>query len=323
MAVTNSKVLFCYVPTGQTKPSPADGNTIYFMEQAKEIHVGDVVIARNISGEIPTIIVNGDANGNYVSNAVWDASTNTLTLTKATLPTYTIAKQQSAETGYSATYALLKDNVVTGDKINIPKDMVIESGELKYVETPDVPYEGAQVGDPYIDFVIANSGNQHLYVPVKDLVDTYTAGTHIVISNNVISHDIQGTDVSTDLGTDLPVPASGQTGAIHVSGQVEYDALGHVISVADKNIYSAVKAVADNAAGVVDDRIDALDLSEVGGSGEYLTTISQVNGQVAATAQTADTTVTNQSTNLVTSGAVYTAVISAMPTWNVVTTPEP
>lgn len=318
MATTNSKVLFCYVPSGQNKPSPSDGNTIYFLEQAREIHVGDVVIANNLSGQIPQFIINGNPNGNYISNAVFDSTTNILTLTKSTLPEYTITRQQTAETEYSATYSLFKDNVLTGDKINIPKDMVIESGELKYVEEPDVPYEGAEVGDPYIDFVIANSDNQHLYVPVKDLVDTYTAGTHITITNNVINHDIQGSDTSTDLGPDNPTPQSGETGGIHVSGQIEYDALGHVISVADKNIYSLVKAVADQSAGTVDDRIDTLDLAEVGGSGKYLTAVSQTDGQIAATAQTADTTVTNQSSNLITSGAVYTAVVAATPTWTVV-----
>ena len=158
---------------------------------------------------------------------------------------------------------MFKDGVATGDKINIPLDMVIESAEYKVVETADVPYEGAEVGDPYIDFTIANSDQTHLYVPLKGLVDVYTGGTHITVTGNVINHDSQGSDTSTPLGPDVPTPGQGQTGAINVSGQVAYDSLGHVISVTAKNIYSSVKAVADaSAAEVGADKIDKSNICE-------------------------------------------------------------
>lgn len=314
MAATNAKVLFCYVPTGKTKPSPVDENTIYFLADSHEIHVGSAVIARDVEGSIPTFNITG--SGDYISNASYDSSTHVLTLTKGTLPVYTITKQSTAESGYAATYQLFKDNVAVGDKINIPKDMVVTNAELKTVTTPDVPYEGAQVGDKYIDITIANAAQSHIYLPVNDLVDTYTGGTHITIDgSNAINHDSQGTDASTPLGTDNTSGTG--TGAIHVSGQVEYDSLGHVISVADKNIYSAVEDVAGLVSAAA---INALDVNEVGGSGKYITAISQTDGSISASAGTADTTVTSASTNLVTSGAVYTAVENATPTWTVVTT---
>lgn len=61
--------------------------------------------------------------------------------------------------------------------IDIPKDMVVESGTVETVTTQDVPYPGAQVGDKYIDLILANATSSHVYIPVKDLVDTYTGGT--------------------------------------------------------------------------------------------------------------------------------------------------
>ena len=70
MATTGSRVLFSYIPTGKTKPVSPDANTIYFLEAAQEIHVGDKVIATNVSASIPTITVTG--SGDYVSNAVYD-----------------------------------------------------------------------------------------------------------------------------------------------------------------------------------------------------------------------------------------------------------
>ena len=60
--------------------------------------------------------------------------------------------------------------------INIPKDLFIKSASVQTVTTPDVPYEGAEVGDKYIDIEIQNQAN-HLYVPANSLVDIYTGGT--------------------------------------------------------------------------------------------------------------------------------------------------
>lgn len=108
---------------------------------------------------------------------------------QVTVPEYSISKSDDASSGeYAAVYRLTKDGSPVGAAINIPKDMVIESGEVKTVETPDDPYSGAQVGDKYIDLVIANKSNSHLYIPVNDLVDVYTAGdAYINISGQTIS----------------------------------------------------------------------------------------------------------------------------------------
>lgn len=100
------------------------------------------------------------------------------------IPEYTIEKLAFSEAGYASSYALKKDNVQVGATINIPLDMVVESGEVKTVTTADVPYQGAVVGDKYIDLTIANTAQNHIYIPVKDLVDVYVAGNGISISNN-------------------------------------------------------------------------------------------------------------------------------------------
>ena len=43
---------------------------------------------------------------------------------------YSLAKQTNPDTGYAATYQLFKGETAIGDKINIPKDMVVESGSV-------------------------------------------------------------------------------------------------------------------------------------------------------------------------------------------------
>lgn len=103
-----------------------------------------------------------------------------------TAPEYTVVKQGTAEEGFFSTYYLTKDGAQVGEKINIPKDFLVNSADIFEVETADQPYAGAQVGDLYIDFVI-NSKNaddtaSHVYLPVNELVDAYTGGNGITIT---------------------------------------------------------------------------------------------------------------------------------------------
>lgn len=104
---------------------------------------------------------------------------------------YAIEKQDVPEDGFATSYKLKKtiDGVseYVGDTINIAKDMVLQGATLEVVTEADVPYTGAVVGDPYIDMAFNDAGQSHIYIPVKGLVDTYTAGDGIEIVNGKIS----------------------------------------------------------------------------------------------------------------------------------------
>lgn len=104
-------------------------------------------------------------------------------------PEYTIVKGET-ENGYAATYYLAKDNVKVEVPINIPKDQVLDKATIKTVEESNKPYDGAVVGNKYIEFIFHNNENPQ-YLPVQDLVDIYTSGVGINVSdNNVISVNI-------------------------------------------------------------------------------------------------------------------------------------
>ena len=105
-----------------------------------------------------------------------------------------VEKQTTADTGYSATYVVKQNGSQVGSKINIPKDFLVKSGQVKTVSTADDPVTGYTVGDKYIDFVInskdGSSTDEHMYILVSDLVEdtTYTAdGTTLTLSNGEFS----------------------------------------------------------------------------------------------------------------------------------------
>lgn len=122
------------------------------------------------------------------------------------VPEYTVTKAETAENGYSATYILAKDGTQVGEKINIPKDMVVQSGSVKTVTTADTPVAGYVVGDKYVDLVLANSDNSHVYILVSDLVDK-TAEKLETARTIGLTGDVTGSG-SFDGSSDLSIAAT-------------------------------------------------------------------------------------------------------------------
>lgn len=94
----------------------------------------------------------------------------------------TVEKQETAEKDYFATYVIKQNNTQVGEKINIPKDYLVKEASVKTVTVADQPYEGAEVGDKYIDFVInvkaGATDESHIYIPVDELMKAITGGTN-------------------------------------------------------------------------------------------------------------------------------------------------
>lgn len=149
-------------------------------------------------------------------------------------PEYTIVKAETAEEGAIATYYLTKDNVQVGAKINVPKDYLVKSATIEVVETEGQPYTEAKVGDKYIDFVVnvkAGEGEgteSHIYLPVNELVDVYTAGNGIEISDtNVVSAKVvaeNGLSVDEN-GIKLALASTNAAGAMSKEDKTKLDAV--------------------------------------------------------------------------------------------------
>ena len=165
----------------------------------------DALVTGGISGLTPVdstiVITDTDDGGKSIGVAISAAAGNALDVRSdglyvdasgsADVPEYAIEKQATADDGYAVSYKLKKtvgeEFSYVGDVINIPKDMVLESATLETVTEENTPYLGAAVGDPYIHMVFNDASASAINVPVKGLVDTYTAGDGISIVDNVIS----------------------------------------------------------------------------------------------------------------------------------------
>ena len=150
------------------------------------------------------------------------------------IPEYSIVKQGTAESGYLSTYYLTKGGEQVGEKINIPKDFLVNSADILEVEEENQPYDGAQVGDLYIDFVIHSKGADdtatHIYLPVNELVDAYTGGNGIEVSTaNVISAKIDSVNANglgvTAAGFKLDLATTSTAGAMSAADKAKLDGI--------------------------------------------------------------------------------------------------
>lgn len=152
------------------------------------IETGTVVPIGNLENGILADIITGSDNHKlkttYVSvdNAGGLATTNYVDtkVGAVKVPAYTLTK--STSTDYAAVYHLQKDGANVGEAINIPKDMVVESGKVvwgSYSDGTFTPATDKKNATPYVELTLANSTANKIYIAVADLVNEHMAGTGI------------------------------------------------------------------------------------------------------------------------------------------------
>lgn len=138
------------------------------------------IITGSDNHKLKTVYVSVDGDGglattDYVNTKVGAVNTPAYTLTKST------------STDYAAVYHLQKDGANVGEAINIPKDMVVKSGEVvwgSYANGVFTPATDKKNATPYIELTLANSTANKIYIAVADLVNEHKAGSGISITNN-------------------------------------------------------------------------------------------------------------------------------------------
>lgn len=136
-----------------------------------------------------------------------------------------VVKKSTPNTGYISSYQVTVGGTAVGVDIDIPKDYLVKSAEIKTCTSSDtaVIAAGVAVGEKYIDFTIntvEGTGNtSHIYLGVASLAHVYTAGDGIDISSaDAISVKIDSTNANglstTSSGLKLGVATDSASGAM-------------------------------------------------------------------------------------------------------------
>ena len=213
-------------------------------QSAADAAQSDVDALETLVGEIPSTADATTVVG-YIDEAVADATSDSeVELTEAQTPT----------TGYLKTYVLSQGGSEVG-KIDIPKDLVVTSGEI--VVNPQ-----GQPAGTYLKLTIANQ-TEPVYINVADLCDVYTAEAsasqvQLAISNtNEISAEIVDGSVDTDaLGTsavttakiaDDAVTAAKVSISAHTESQTaSTDGLAISVTTTDGQVSAVSGSIAQN-----------------------------------------------------------------------------
>lgn len=161
-----------------TEGDDSTKNTVY---GAKKVAAEALTAANNKVASVAAtankgIEIGGTATAPTVGIKLDPAAGNAVTLSaaglKVTVPAaaeYTIAKKANSGE-FAAVYQLTKDGTPVGVDINIPKDMVAQSGAV--VKNP-----AGQPAGTYIVLTLANATSDKLYINVDSLIEYVTGGT--------------------------------------------------------------------------------------------------------------------------------------------------
>ena len=258
----------------------ADKNKLAAVEAGAEVNVIEIIKLNNVD-----LTPDSDKRvdlGTIATSEALEALTERVDAIEETdLPSKNVTLEQaSGGTGdILKTYTIKQGGDIVGS-IDIPKDYLVKSAELKTCTEKDKPVTGLDVGDPYLDFVIntkdGSGTDQHLYVPCKSFVDTYTAGNGLSLNNHQFSIDTSITatkasvdDVVSDLADEVTrAKAAEGTNASNISAlttrvgtaESEIDTLQSDMTTAKSNITALQGKVGDTP---VEDQIEAAINAEV------------------------------------------------------------
>lgn len=131
-----------------------------------------------------SVVIGGTATAPTVGVQLSKSEGNALTLEadglkvlvpEVTHPEYSIVADSNPG-AFSAVYHLTKDGANVGSAINIPKDMVVQSGNVQTFESGALP-TGVTTPGTYIVLTLANATSDKLYIKVDDLIEYVTGGS--------------------------------------------------------------------------------------------------------------------------------------------------
>lgn len=186
---------------------------------------------------------------------------------------YTCEKLTTAETGFSASYAIKKDGVQVGATINIPKDMVVSSGT---VETKSTSGAWGEAGT-YLVLTLANATSDTVYINVGDLIEYVTSGSQtgdqvvIAVSSDhkvtatISAGTITATELSSGVNADIAKGVAAKTATEGILDGTTLDSFGDVetaLSGKQANLSEAQLAAANS--GITAAKVEKLDGVEAG-----------------------------------------------------------
>ena len=135
-----------------------------------------------------------DANNKITATTVEGALEELATAVAANKVAGVVTMTENDSTDYAKSYTFKQGETTVGT-INVPKDMVIQDGEVITLASAD---DAGHEAGTYLKLVIANNDGTELWIPVGDLIEYVTGGATTEITVTVDPHTHVATAVIND-----------------------------------------------------------------------------------------------------------------------------
>lgn len=222
-------------------------------EDPNETHNSYVISLHNVASPTDLLTAKEALYGGTIpsENAETLASLRSSINAISGLSNVTVEKLERAGVGYLATYVIKQNDVQVGVPINIPRDFLVRSGQVKTATAEDASkYDGVTVGEKILIFVVNTidgmGSNTEIVIPVNDLVDVYTSGNGVSVSNeNVVSINIDSVNNEFLSVDQNGLKVTGVNAAINTA---KSEVIGTNADTSESNTVWGVKAYADSLA---------------------------------------------------------------------------
>lgn len=135
-----------------------------------------------------------DVNGKITATTVEGALEELATAIDANKTAGVVTMVENDSVDYAKSYTFKQGETTVGT-INVPKDMVVQSGEVVTLASAD---DAGHEAGTYLKLVIANNDGTELWIPVGDLIEYVTGGATAEITVTVDPHTHVATAVIND-----------------------------------------------------------------------------------------------------------------------------
>ena len=149
---------------------------------------------------------------------------------------------------------------------------------------------------------------------IDDALPSDVSSENLIASINSVLGVVDSLDVPMSGGAGKYIKAIEETNGKISATEEAFDTTvtqNSTKGVSSGAVYTAIADVSSGSASSLAAAIQALDVAEAGGTNKYIKAISETDGKISATEGTVDTTVTASSDNLITSGAVNSALAAS------------
>lgn len=224
-----------------------DVNTLYFLTDVLELWKGSELYGKGADATNLAAGLMSAADKAKLDGLDSTASDYVLTAGDGSIAITDVENGKSVKVKVSETEGNNLQLKADGLYVHVEPVALLSSAQVGTVTEANKPYDGAEVGDKYVDFALNDEAGTHLYVPTTDMFDPYVGGDGVLIDGSKISVVVDQANANGltvgPAGLSLGLASVDKAGAMSAVDKVALDTLVNDMSGVKESIQSLETAL--------------------------------------------------------------------------------